>query len=136
MLRWREGEVPYVELALDFEATSGRALPVRPEHTLRMTVLPLQERAVVLRQAAQALQPHLLVGRLLPAEESPRCHSLIALGGCTCLGLKGCPYFAARGDMVRMLEGLAAHCVTQWQRRLSRPLHAIPMADFLGGFFP
>ena len=38
--------------------------------------------------------------------------------------------------MVRMLEGLAAHCVTQWQRRLSRPLHAAPMADFLGGFFP
>ena len=35
-----------------------------------------------------------------------------------------------------MLDGLAAHCVTQWQRRLSRPLHAAPMADFLGGFFP
>ena len=35
-----------------------------------------------------------------------------------------------------MLEGLVAHCVTQWQRRLSRPLHAASMADFLGGFFP
>ena len=35
-----------------------------------------------------------------------------------------------------MLEGLVAHCVTQWQRRLSRILHAAPMADFLGGFFP
>ena len=58
------------------------------------------------------------------------------LGGRTYLGLKGRPYFAARDEMVRMLEGLAAHCVTQWQRRLSRPLHAVPMADFLGGFFP
>ena len=121
---------------MDFEATSGRALPGRPEHALRMTVLPLQERAVVLRQAARALQQHLLVGHLLPAEESPRCHSLIALGGGTCLGLKGRPYFAARGEMVRMLEGLAAHCVTQWQQRLSRLLHVAPMADFLGGFFP
>ena len=121
---------------MDFEATSGRALPARPEHALRMTVLPLQERAAALRQVAQALQPHLLVGRLLLAEESPRCHSLIALGGRTFLGLKGRPYFAVRCEMVRMLEGLAAHCVTQWQRRLSRPLHAAPMADFLGGFFP
>ena len=112
VLRWREKEVSYKELAMDFEATSGRALPARPEHALRMTVLPLQERAPVLWQAARALLPHLLVGRLLPAEESPRCHSLIALGGRTCLGLKGRPYFAARGEMVRMLEGLAAHCVT------------------------
>ena len=105
----------YAELAMDFEATSGRVLPVRPEHALWMTVLPLQERAAVLRQAVRALQPHLLVGRLLPAEESARCHSLIALGGHTYLGLQGRPYFAARDEMVRMLEGLAAHCVTQWQ---------------------
>ena len=69
-------------------------------------------------------------------------HSVQDLIGLTCLcsfrslGLKGRPYFAAHGEMVRMLEGLAAHCVTQWQRRLSRPIHAAPMADFLGGFFP
>ena len=121
---------------MDFEATSGRAPPARPEHALRMAMLPLQERAAVLRQAARALQPYLQVGRLLPAEESPRCHCRIALGVRTCLGLKGRPYFAARGEMVRMLEGLAARCVTQWQCRLSRPLHAAPMADFSGGFFP
>ena len=36
-----------------------------------MTMLPLQERAVVLRQAARALQPHVLVGHLLPAELPP-----------------------------------------------------------------
>ena len=50
MLRWREGEVSYAELAMDFEATSGGALPARLEHALRMTVLPLQERAAVLRR--------------------------------------------------------------------------------------
>ena len=49
MLRWRAGEVSYAELAMDFEATSGRALPARPELAPWMTVLPLQERAVVLR---------------------------------------------------------------------------------------
>ena len=121
---------------MDFEATSGRALPAHLEHALRMTVNPLQDRAALLRQAARALQPHLLVGRLLPAEESARCHSLIALGGRTCLGLKGRPYFAACGEIVRMLEDSAAQCVMQSQRRLSRPIHAAPMADFLGGFCP
>ena len=35
-----------------------------------------------------------------------------------------------------MLKGLAAHCVTEWQRRFSKPLHVAPMAAFLGGFFP
>ena len=55
MPRWREGEVSYAELAMDFEATLGRALPARPEHALRMTVLPLYERAAVLQQAARAL---------------------------------------------------------------------------------
>ena len=136
MLCWREVEVSYAKLAMDFEATSGRALPARPEYALRMTVLPLQESAAVLQRAAWAIQPHLLLGRLLLAEESPGCHLLIALGGRTCLRLKGRPYFAARGKMVRMLEGLVAHYVTQWQRRLSRRLHAAPMADFLGGFLP
>ena len=43
--------------------------------------------------------------------------------------------FAAHGGMVKLLDGFAAHCVTQWRRRLI-PLHAAPMADFLGGFFP
>ena len=87
MLCWQEGEVSYAELAMDFEATSGRALPARPEHALRMIVLPLQERVAVTRQAVQVLRPHLLLARLLQAEKSPRCHSLIALGGCTCLGV-------------------------------------------------
>ena len=49
MLRWREGEVSYAELAMEFEATSGWALPACPEHALRMTVFPLHERAAVLR---------------------------------------------------------------------------------------
>ena len=50
-LQWTVGEVTYAELALDFELT----LPAWPEHSLRMMVLPLQERATVLWQAARAL---------------------------------------------------------------------------------
>ena len=49
------------------------------------------------------------------------------------LGVKGCPYFASRREMVSQLEHLTAHYVTLWQRRLQRPLHA---AHFLTGFYP
>ena len=100
------------ELAMDFEATLGRVLPARVEHALRMTVLLLQERAAVLRRMVQSLLPHLLVGCILPAEESAKCHSLIALGGCTCLGLQGRPYFAARDEMVG--------CLRAWRCTVSR----------------
>ena len=46
-----------------------------------MTVLPLQERACVLRQAVKALQPHLLAGRLLQGDETSCCWSLIPFWG-------------------------------------------------------
>ena len=55
-----------MEPAMDFEATSG-------QHALRLTVVPLQDRAAVLRQAIRALRPHLRVGPIW-------CHSLIVLG--------------------------------------------------------
>ena len=48
-LQWAAGKVTYAEPALDFELTVRRALPARPKHSLRMTVLPLQKRAAVLR---------------------------------------------------------------------------------------
>ena len=68
------GEVTYAQLALDFELTVQRAPPARPEHAPRMAVLPLQERATVLRQAIRALQPHRLVGQILRADESMQVH--------------------------------------------------------------
>ena len=46
-VQWQEGGVSYAELAMYFEAASGRALPTHPEHAMRMIVLPLQERALV-----------------------------------------------------------------------------------------
>ena len=41
----------FVELALDFEAFVGEALPMQPERQLRGVTLPLQARARVPRQA-------------------------------------------------------------------------------------
>ena len=93
------GDVTYAELTLDFKLTVQRVLPAQPEHALRLVVLPLQERAAILRQAIRALQPHMLAGLILPAEESLRCRSLIPLGGRAILGVKGRPYFASRGRM-------------------------------------
>ena len=57
-----EGEVIYSELVLDFKLMVGRALPVQPEHNLRMIVLLL---TCVLRQAVRALQAHMIVGNIL-----------------------------------------------------------------------
>ena len=52
-LPWAPGpaEVSLAELALDYEAFVGRALPASPDHRLRGTRLPLGERAQVLRKA-------------------------------------------------------------------------------------
>ena len=78
----------------------------------------------------------MLAGELLPAKEAPQCKSLIPLGGRASLGVARRPYFASRGQMARLPVHLAMHCVTLWQRRPQRPLHASPASDFLSGFYP
>ena len=49
-LTWMPGpaEVTMAELALDYEAFSGRALPASPDPHLRVTRMPLGERAQIL----------------------------------------------------------------------------------------
>ena len=49
------GTVSFLELAMDFEAHAGRALPAAPQAAFRGTSLPLQERARVLRLALTTL---------------------------------------------------------------------------------
>ena len=63
-------QVSYVELALDLEAYVGRALPAQLEHSLRMTTLPLQQCAGVLRWVVRL---HMLTGDLLRGSEMTRC---------------------------------------------------------------
>ena len=72
------------ELALDFEAFMGRALPALPHHKLQGTRLPLGERAHVPRQAAWLVQPHVATGQLLWGAPTYRCCSLLPLGGRFC----------------------------------------------------
>ena len=77
----------------------------------------------------------MLVGQILPAKEYLWCKSLIPLGGRVGLGVQGRPYFAAWGQMARLLEQLAPHWVTVWQHRLQQPLHSPSPLDFLSGFY-
>ena len=53
-----EVQVTFIELALDFEATAGRALPPTPQSSLQGVALSLQEWARVLRVAFMALKRH------------------------------------------------------------------------------
>ena len=110
-----EGGTSCAELGLDFETTVGRALPARPAHALRKIVRPLQERAAVLKQALRSLQPHVIAGRMIPADEVPRCKSLLLLGSWSCMRVQGRPYFASHAVMVQQLQSLAANCTTLWQ---------------------
>ena len=75
------GEVSWVELALDYEAFTARALPAAPCHRLHGTRLPLGERAQVLRKAAGLLEGHLAGGTLVRGRRLGYCRSLLPWGG-------------------------------------------------------
>ena len=79
-----------------------------------MTMLLLQEPEAVLRQALWSLQPQMVLGRLVPTEETQRCKSLVKLCGPTYMGLKRCPDFASRTAMIRQVESLATYYTAVW----------------------
>ena len=63
-LQWMpqgSGQVTFMELAMDFEATAGRALPPSPQSSLQGVSLSLHERARVLRVAMASLHKHSVV---------------------------------------------------------------------------
>ena len=127
-LAWAPGpaEVSPAELALDYEAFVGRALPASPDHRLRGTRLPLGERAQILRKAMGLAERHLAAGALLSGAPLGRCRSLLPLGGRVCAGLSARPYFAARHEVMLQLMRLAAHCRDSWARRLRAPARMRP----------
>ena len=139
-LAWMPGpaEVSWAELALDYEAFVGQALPASLDHRLRGTRLPLGERAQVLRKAAGLVERHLWVGMLLCGAPLGRCRSLLPLGGRVCAGLSARPFFAARHEVMLQLMRLATHCRDSWVRRLSAPARMRPpLGDrFLMDYFP
>ena len=123
-----DGEVSNTELALNFELTAHRALLAQPKHALHMTVLPLQERASVLRQAVRAVQPHMVVGHLQPGEERPHCKSIILLGGAKVPRCEGAAVWS--GDCI--LPHTTSRCGNDGcSGRSTRPL-----SDFLNRYYP
>ena len=67
-------QVSWADLALDYEAFVGRALPASPNHHLRGP--PLRERAQVLCKAAGLVERHLVVGTLLCGAPMGPCRSM------------------------------------------------------------
>ena len=131
-------EVAWAELALDYEALVGRALPASPDHRLRGTRPPLGERAQVPRKAVGLAERHLAAGAMLGGAPLGRCRSLLPLGGRMCAGLSACPYFVARREVMLQLMRLAAHCRDSWARRLRAPARMRPQHStrFLMDYFP
>ena len=101
-----KGQVTFVELALDFEAYTGRALPAAPSMTLRGEVMSLHERARVLRVALATLQKHVRQGVMLEGEMTTKANSLIPLGAGLMVGLTARPYFTRRQEMTVQLAAL------------------------------
>ena len=140
LLRWAgallwlpgQGQVTYVELALDFEEHAGRALPAAPGHKLAGRVLPLRERAHVLKLALDRTQQFMRAGELLGGQLRPLCNALVPLGGYRCMGRTERPVFACRQAMHGRLE---VHCRALWARRLARPGRGRQEA-FLNDYLP
>ena len=89
-----------MELALDFEAHSGRALPVTPSAVLKAEVMSLHERARVLQVALSILQKHVVQGSLMCGEMTSSANSLVPMGAGLMVGLTAHPYFTRRGEML------------------------------------
>ena len=102
-------EVSWAELALDYEAFVGRALPASSDHRLRGTRLPLGEQAHILHKAAGLVERHLVAGTLLCGTPMGACCSLLPLGGRVCAGLSARPFFSARHEVMLQLMRLATH---------------------------
>ena len=80
-------ELSWAELALDYEALTGKALPASPDQRLRGARLPLGERAQVQRKEAGLIKRQLVAGTLLCRAPLERCRSLLPLGDRACAGL-------------------------------------------------
>ena len=109
----------FVELALDFEATSMQALPAAPASKLCAQVLSLHERARVLRMAMTVLSKHVVSGDLYKGGMINRARLLVPLGAGVMAGLTTRPYFASRAEMSVQLKGLKAYCEERHAKRMA-----------------
>ena len=108
-MRWvpeSTAHVTFLELALDFEAFSGHAIPSPPSAKFVAPALPLQERARVLRVALIIIRRHVLHGSLFPGKLIARANSLSPFGAGCHIGLNVRPYFAAPNAMIHQIDAL------------------------------
>ena len=130
-----QGQVKYVELALDFEEHAARALPAAPGHKLAGRVLPPRERAHVLKLALDRTQQFLRAAELLGGQLRPLCNALVPLGGYRCMGCTERPVFACRQAMQEHMRRLEVHCRALWAQRLAR-LGRGRQEAFLNNYLP
>ena len=114
---------------------AGRALPAAPGHRLAGRVLPLRERAHVLKLALDKTQQFLRAGELLGGQLHPLCNALVPFGGYKCMGRTERPVFACRPAMQEHMRRLEVHCRALWARRLARPGRGRQEA-FLSNYLP
>ena len=121
-LQWQEheGSVSFLELALGFEAHSGRAMPAAQGHDLQGISLSLHERGQVLRSALAVLEKHVVQGVVAPGPMVARCRSLVPMGAGLMAGLRCRPYFTRRDEMIRQLDGLRGYCERRMVARQPR----------------
>ena len=138
-LAWMPGpaEVSWAELALDYQAFVGRALPASPNHRVRGMRLPLGERAQGLRKAAGLVERHPMAGTLLCRAPLGRCRSLLHLAGRVCAGSSARPFFAACHEVMPHLMRLATQCWDTSVRHLRTPARIQPQQGdrFLMDYF-
>ena len=132
-LQWQEhdGCASFLELALDFEAHLGRAMPAAQGHDLQGISLSLHERGRVLRSALAVLEKHVVQGVVAPGPMVVCCRSLVPMGAGLMAGLRCRPYFTQRDEMIRQLDGLWGYCKRRMVARQpkQRPSQHLGAAD-------
>ena len=109
-----------VELALDFEAHSGRVMPASPGSELQSVVLSLRERARVLRTALSVLQRRVVTGAPVQGRLTPKARSLVPLGAGPLAGHPARPYFTRRQALRVQLQAPATYCQERWVTKIGQ----------------
>ena len=137
-LQWVPGsrQVTYAELALGFESHSNRALPARMGHRHARQVPSLRERARVLWEVADLLQPLFASKTLLEGRFRWTCASLVPLGAFAAWGARSgrCSRLGPTCGSKHM-HWLQQHCPKLWTFRLST-LGSGRKDYFLAGYLP
>ena len=124
-LKWQTNTdtVTFLELVFDFEAYAERSLPATPSSKLQGPLLPLHERARVLRFVMAMLRRHVSAGWLFPGRFIGHSDALIPLGCGLRNGLSARPYFSRPAVVATQLIALQQYAE---QRCIQRLCHSPP----------